>query len=517
MQLPATRPRGTGFRWFAIVPPILLGLLALGLCGGLFGVYQYESGLPTPTLITILPTDTPEPPATQEPTETPEPPTLTPTIPPSPTLAPTAPPTPIPPPDPPFPIVAMDFRADGLFGFKTTVGDPTLNTDNDKPLTYRKEETNNPADGRTNSIRVWVDGATPNFGSAEGTWTQPPGPNAERAGMEAAWQYQQIVFTEKVGVVVNPTNNRLGLYRIEFTAENVDGAPHDVGLRLMMDTLIGDNDGVPFVLPGQTGVITSPLDLRGGDVPASFTVFEPRDPNYPNIQDTDVIVQFTLGSEDATRPDRLLLSSWCRADWAWDYFDQVGGLGADFFQCQRKGNHDKKLDSAVGVFWDAKPLAPGETRSWVMYYGLGEYARPVPGSDLRLDTIKPQYNTGEQFYVTALIQNPKDGQSVRLDAPSEFEFMEGTPEQQITQVGLSFTQVSWRLRANQEITDATLIVTLLPGNTPPQTLTTTVKNLPTRTPTNTRVPTLTRIPTNTRTPTISPTPCATTVTQPRCP
>lgn len=508
--LPPTKPPAKGFRWLAIIPPIILLLLAFGLCGSVYGVYTMDSNRPTPTLVTILPTSTPEPTETSEPTETPRPPTETPTVPPSPTPRPPASATPTLPPDPPQPVVQMQIQPDGRFGFATNLGDPTNPLDDNKPLTYRLEGSTNPADGRTNSIRVWVDGQTPDFGGTAGTWVSRPGLSPDNAQLQSAWQYQDILFTEHVGAVVNPASNRIALFRIEFQAENLDSSPHDVGLRLMIDTLIGDFDGVPFLLPNQQGVTLSPLDLSGADVPDSFNVIEREDLSNPGVT-----VQFTLGGEDATRPDRLLLSSWCAADWQWDYFEQVGGKGVDFTQCQARGVTATKKDSAVGLFWNAGPLQAGETRTWVVYYGLGEYKKPAVKSDLVLDALKPLYNVGEEFYVTALIQNPSDGQSVRLEAPTEFELVEGTPEQAVPQAGLAFTQVSWRLRANAPINDAQIRVTLLPNGTV-QTLTTTSQVLPTPTPTVTRTPRPTRTPTETSTPTITPTPCVTTVIQATC-
>ncbi|HZQ08546.1 MAG TPA: zinc ribbon domain-containing protein [Anaerolineae bacterium] len=514
--LPPTQQRARGFRWLAIIPPIILGLLALMLCGSLFGVYNYESHIPTPTAVAALPTETPVPTDTAEPTDTPLPPTPTPTIPPSPTPITPQPLPPTPPPDPPNPIVQMHIAPDGRFGFSTTIGDPTNSLDDNKPLTYRKENSDDPADGHTNSLLVWVDGDTPGFGSAGGNWTTPPTVTADGSAMQASWEYKQIIFSEKIAVVVNPTTNRLGIFRIEYQAENTDSVAHDVGLRLMLDTLIGNDDGVPFILPNQTGVVTAPLDLSGAQIPDSFKVFEPNDPEHPDINNAGVIAQFTLAGEDATRPDRLLLSSWCHVDWAWDYLQQVGGNGPDFTQCQGKGPHDDKKDSAVGLFWNAQPLNAGEIRTWVVYYGLGEFQQPTITSNLRLDQIAPQYNVGDQFYVTALIQNPSAEQSVRIEVPHEFTILDSALEQPVTQAGLAFTQVSWRLRAETPVNDAQIRVTLLPDNTM-QTLTTSVVILPTPTPTLSRTPRPTRTPRATSTPTLTPTPCATTVTQPSCP
>jgi hypothetical protein len=45
--------------------------------------------------------------------------------------------------------------------------------------------------------------------------------------------------------------------------DNQSAAAHKVGLRLQLDTLIGGNDGVPFTVPGQPGLIDTSADFQG--------------------------------------------------------------------------------------------------------------------------------------------------------------------------------------------------------------------------------------------------------------
>ena len=43
--------------------------------------------------------------------------------------------------------------------------------------------------------------------------------------------------------------------------ENKDKAQHTVGIRVMIDTLIGANDGVPFLVPGLSGLVKDKRDF----------------------------------------------------------------------------------------------------------------------------------------------------------------------------------------------------------------------------------------------------------------
>jgi hypothetical protein len=53
-----------------------------------------------------------------------------------------------------------------------------------------------------------------------------------------------------LGVVARATDRSFVL-RLE-NLENRDTAPHDVGVRFLLDTFIGTNDGVPFLIPGSS-------------------------------------------------------------------------------------------------------------------------------------------------------------------------------------------------------------------------------------------------------------------------
>lgn len=505
IRLPATQPPKVGFRWLAIIPLAVLLLLLCGLCSSLYGVYYLDSTRPTPTLVAVVSTETPQP------TETPESPTATFTPPPPPTTVEPPTRTPTATANPPFPVADIRMTGDGRFGFTTTEGDPANPNDNNKPLTYRKErqfmqadETPEAADGRTNNTRVSVDGATPLFGEENvGTWVTRSTSGGGPSQVTATWDYQNIRFTQTVGVVLSPAQNRFDTFRISYTAENLDTAPHQVGVRVMLDTLIGDNDGVPFNVPGDSGLTRAPRDLTGSEIPDFIEVYENDD-----LTDPGVIVRLTLKGGDATTPDRVLLASWCAANVSWDYLQEVGGLGDSFHQC---GDKTRKLDSSVGIFWTPTTLGPGETRTWTTYYGLGKITTVsnTGTSAISLSELRKQYAIGEEFWISALVQNPQPGQSVRIALPPELQLMEGAAEQTITETQETLTQLSWRVKAIAPTLVAEIHMTLLPENQD-QTIQTTIVEIPTATPTATRSPT------NTRTPTITPTPCVTTVINTKC-
>src|SRR5690606_11955697 len=128
-----------------------------------------------------------------------------------------------------------------------------------------------------------------------------------------------------------------------------------VGLRIMLDTLLGENDGAPFRVGDEA--ITGDRVFEGDAIPQFFQAFD-------SLSDPRVMSQGTLRGDDATVPDAVYFTNWgSLADGPWEFDFQ---LGREFL---RAGEFE--LDSAVALYWYPEPLAPGEERVYTTYYGLG--------------------------------------------------------------------------------------------------------------------------------------------------
>ena len=172
--------------------------------------------------------------------------------------------------------------------------------------------------GETNNTRLWIDGQTPIFGEG-GSLAQRSLPGG---AVMTTWHAFSLTVTQTLEIVIGSEN--LGdTLRIRYDIQNADQAAHEVGLRLILDTLIGKNDGVPFVIPGQEGITQNAIELLGDAIPDSIRALE-----NPELANPGVIVNLTLRGGDATRPDRVTISGWLDSDAPWDPFLQVGGAGA---------------------------------------------------------------------------------------------------------------------------------------------------------------------------------------------
>lgn len=407
---PATPITSRGSRAYVVRNGLLIAGLALGLLVALFITYQRgEQVVASPAAV--------------------PPPVITPDV---------ILPTPTPTPDFRLAVVEIGYQDNGRFGLRSTSGNPAVASDDNKNLTFDRA-------GATSNTRVWIDGETPLYGttgrvgSEQAGFAQTPQRNAGR--VSAIWRAGDVEIAQLLSYVHGTNTGRIDTMRIEYSLTNRGAASHEVGLRMMIDTLIGGNDGVPFVAPGHSGIIDRAIDLRGRDVPDYLQALE-----QASLVDPGVIVQLTLRGADTTPPDRVVISAWSNEDVEWDNYRQAGGDGHALCRgilifCEP--------DSQVLLYFDPQPLDPGATRTLVTYYGLGGISSTESGND-RLSLVAPkEVVQDEQFWVVALVLGPQNGQRVRLDLPDGLSLLDATQAEQSVTPGGDFTQVSWQVMADR--------------------------------------------------------------------
>ncbi|MBX3013607.1 MAG: zinc ribbon domain-containing protein [Caldilineaceae bacterium] len=342
-------------------------------------------------------------------------------------------------------VISLGASADGRFGLRTLQGDPANRSDDNKLLTFD-------AAGGTNDTRLWIDSATLPYG--QGGLEQPPQTNNGQT--TAVWLNDEIAVMQTLAYVYGTNTGRVDTIQIKYTLTNQGSVTKTVGLRLMLDTLIGNNDGVPFVVPGREGITDRAVDLRGAAIPDFVQALE-----KPDLADPGVIVHLTLQGADATRPDRLVISAWCETLGAWEYY---GALGGDDHPLQRCGQAGNTPDSAISLYFDPQALGPGASRTLITYYGLGGISSTESRNPTLSLSFNRQVNQGDEFWITTLVGMPKAGQSVRLDLPDGLVLSNGMPAEQPVTPGGNFTQISWRVTAEKALNAATVTVQLSPDN-----------------------------------------------------
>ncbi len=134
-----------------------------------------------------------------------------------------------------------------------------------------------------------------------------------RDGLASSWWLpeEKIAVTQEVEIVAGEQSRRLDTCLVRYLIENKDTRGHQVGIRFMLDTFIGFNDGVPFTIPGAAGLCdTKKLFTTSAEVPDFIQALEKDDPRDPG---TVAYLQFRLGKQ-VESPNRVMLGGWPNPD-----------------------------------------------------------------------------------------------------------------------------------------------------------------------------------------------------------
>jgi hypothetical protein len=322
--------------------------------------------------------------------------------------------------------------------------------------------------GRTNNTCVRVDGEEFLFGHPPGTWIEMKArlegatDGRPRDGLASSWQLpeSEIRVTQEVEIVPGEQSRRLDTCLVRYTIENRDEQPHRVGLRFLLDTFIGANDGVPFTIPGASGLCDTLKQFdRASDVPDFIQALERDDPQNPG---TVAYLQFRIGAQ-VESPNRVTLGGWPNGE-----LRRFGYPGAqsqltkwnvpflsmkELDRLAQRINQHANFDSAVTMYWDEQPLEPGKKRLVGFTYGLGDVDTRESAGHLLL-TVGGRLVRDGEFTLTALVHNPQPGERLTLSLPPGFATLEGAEEQDVPPVPVGAARpdspVTWRIRAGND-------------------------------------------------------------------
>lgn len=245
----------------------------------------------------------------------------------------------------------------GRFAIDTTGGDPNRSEDDGKPLIYghptpwtsfttiRIQGKNYVFGGPTNR-RAGSNGQT-------GRVVSPP----HRDGNELVtiFEFDGIQVEQRLALCDNPYSGYEDTTRIRYRLTNLSQSTKNVGTRVVLDTMLGANDGAPFQVGGKS--IHTQTPLAANELPDVWQAFD-------SLSAPTVIAQGLLRGYGATTPDAAVFTDWGTvADNLWE-LPLVEGQ--DF---TRAGEEDP--DTAIALYWKDKPLAAQKTMEITILYGLG--------------------------------------------------------------------------------------------------------------------------------------------------
>ena len=203
------------------------------------------------------------------------------------------------------------------YGLKTTGGNPENPNDDDKNLLYPT----------TSRMFVSIDGSVSTLGS-----DSTPVPDAQSKRITTSKNYSNGITVEKILTIVpNGNTSREDTVEFKMVVTNNSTENHEVGARIMLDTMLGSNDDAPFRMPN-LGAVTMRTQLEG-----STGTF----------------------ARGADKPDIVQFNRW--------------GISTDNNLIPACDSTLEIGDSAVNSIWNEKTLAPGKSIAYKTYYGLGEF------------------------------------------------------------------------------------------------------------------------------------------------
>ncbi len=335
--------------------------------------------------------------------------------------------------------------------------------------------------GRTNNTCLKVDDRDLLFGDdRQGRWVEKDTRNwkdeegVRHEGRKSVWSASRssVRVTQTVeivpGEVTQDLKGRLVRYRdtclVRYRLENDDAERHEVGLRFMLDTFIGANDGVPFTIPGEAGLCDTSKDFdEARAVPGYIQAQEFDDLAHPG---TVAHVQFRLGGP-IEAPERVTLGAWPdKVLGLWLKDKRLAGEFAGWdvpvlpirkiaVESRRRGvNPLLPADSAVVIYWEPRGLGPGAKREVGFAYGLGKVSAPKEGGGNFLLTGDAGVVEGQTFTVQAVVSQPRPGQTLTLTLPAGLELAGGSAAQKVPPVAADAARpsstVTWQVRALRE-------------------------------------------------------------------
>ena len=313
--------------------------------------------------------------------------------------------------------------------------------------------------GRTNNACLRFDNNDERlFGSgAKGHWQQSAvdgwrdDQGEQHDGVMSVWTWddKKITATQLVELVRGTQSGLLDTCRVIYRIENHDAKPHQVGIRFLLDTYIGGNDGVPFTIPGDAELCDTmkdlPVQAKDKKIPDFLQALEKPDLAHPG---TIAHLRLRLGSLE--NPARVTLGAWPNEKLR--VLDRQASGPLTLWNVPLVPLKSLGLnDSAVTIYWKEESLAPEGRREVGFEYGLwnleshdSQLAATVDGA------FRPDGELTVVAYVSRSGQDTDDA-SVTLEVPPGFKILEGTDTQKVAKLppGTRPTNVpiTWHVQA----------------------------------------------------------------------
>jgi hypothetical protein len=269
---------------------------------------------------------------------------------------------------------------------------------------------------------------------------------------------ENIMVKRTVKLIVGESTRLYDTVLVKYEVTNNDTRVHTIGVREMIDTFIGANDGTPFFIPPtedvqQDRLVDTMIRLEKEKIPQFVRVMEFA-PGVNDAQNTIAEMGVRLGGKYEA-PKELVICHWPQQQGAseakWDWKFEAMNFPPD-----------QEKDSCVVIYWSKNNMRPkrgtqpGETRVFGYTYGLGrmpkekEIAEEARLSKGKIRLFCSAGSKKNPFVATATIRNG-DGQNVTIKLPPDVKLVEGQSATKPvkTEAGKEYATVSWRLKCSK--------------------------------------------------------------------
>ena len=293
-------------------------------------------------------------------------------------------------------IVNNNKEDQGRFSLETTLGDPDNTLDDFQPLIYGRPTP------WTSYTTLKIDNKNLIFGGKslkterrvpeKLTYGTVKSQELTDTSLKTVVDFEKISVLQTLTFLRNPSTRVNDMAKITYAVTNMDTKPHSVGLRIMLDTKLGSNDGAPFRM-GSTS-ITSEKKVVKPDLIDYWQAFD-------SLITPNIIAQGLVSSFEQliSPPDSLLLANWgTLVDHPWEFTYQ------DNRSFIREGEYEK--DTALAMYWNAITLQPNETQYFSTAYGLGGISLSAGELSLGISSPAEYFTSSKQpFFIIAYLYN----------------------------------------------------------------------------------------------------------------
>lgn len=339
------------------------------------------------------------------------------------------------------PLLQVAFSDESRFGFCSSWQNDPQRPGNPLPLT-RSER------GLTNNTCVWIDGFTFLFGTVtpEADYTTyqgilqrnvPVGSNRWRSVMD--FEHFRVRVIQNVAIIKGPGSRHFDTALVTYRIENRDTKPHKIGLRLLFDTCIADNDGVPIYVPAAGSqsetVVDSQKVIRREQLPAHVQAIDAQ---------TRTAVTIGLQPPGCEPLEQLVICRCPRnneAGWDWP-----------FEPINKPWNTAR--DSCLVFYWQQAEIQPAASRQMGITFAQAEPELPALKFFPALHPVRlittPIVFTDQFFALSAFVKGGKG--KATLEVPEGLTLRRGAVEQNVPlpEMGEIYGEVSWYLVAPQK-------------------------------------------------------------------